>query len=145
MTFGVFLPPGADAPGAAKVPVLFFLSGLTCNDENFAHKAGAQRYAAEHGLALVCPDTSPRGLGVEGEADAWDFGVGAGFYVNATQPKWAAWRMYDYVLTELPALLAAGSAFACLDMQRVSIMGHSMGGARVQALPQAWRELCLLI
>ncbi len=80
------------------MPVVYYLSGLTCTDENFVQKAGAQRAASELGLALVAPDTSPRGLNVPGEADAWDFGVGAGFYLNATQEKWAAWRMYDFVL-----------------------------------------------
>ncbi|KAF8056221.1 hypothetical protein HT031_006409 [Scenedesmus sp. PABB004] len=138
MTFTVFFPPGADPggePGApppppagagAPVPVLYYLSGLTCTDENVIQKAGAQRGCAAAGLAFVAPDTSPRGLGVEGEAEAWDFGVGAGFYVNATQPKWAAWRMYDYVTKELPALLA--SSFPGLDTATASIMGHSMGG-----------------
>ncbi len=87
--------------------------------------------AAALGVALVLPDTSPRGLKVEGEAESWDLGVGAGFYVNATQPKWLAWRMYDYVLDELPALLAA--QFPNLDCGRASIMGHSMGGALVAA------------
>ena len=114
MTFTVFLPPGAEA--AAPAPVVFVLSGLTCTDDNFTTKAGAQRAAAELGLALVMPDTSPRGLDVPGEAESWDFGVGAGFYLNATQPKWAAWRMYDYVLQELPAALRAVPG---LDVDRV--------------------------
>lgn len=120
MTFGVFTPPSA-----TPSPVLLFLAGLTCTDENFAQKAGAFRVAAELGLALVMPDTSPRGLNVEGEAAAWDYGVGAGFYVNATEGKWAAWRMDEYVSTELPACLAT---LPGLDMSKLSIMGHSMGG-----------------
>ena len=86
--------------------MVYYLSGLTCTDENFIQKAGAQRKAAELGVALVAPDTSPRGLGVAGEADSWDFGVGAGFYLNATEDKWKSWRMYDYVVSELPTLLS---------------------------------------
>lgn len=109
--------------------MVYYLSGLTCTDENAAHKAGAQRVAAALGLALVFPDTSPRGLNVAGEADAWDCGVGAGFYVNATREPWArGWRMYDYVLTELPALLATTPALGALDTARASVCGHSMGG-----------------
>ena len=127
MAFSVYFPPSALAAGA-KVPVVYFLSGLTCSDENFAHKAGAQRVAAELGLALVLPDTSPRGLGVPGEADAWDFGVGAGFYVDATESAWRSWRMYSYVTAELPALLRSDPQFAALDVGRAGVMGHSMGG-----------------
>jgi S-formylglutathione hydrolase len=125
MTFSVYFPPAASS---AKVPVVYFLSGLTCSDENFSHKAGAQRVAAELGVGLVMPDTSPRGLGVAGEADAWDFGVGAGFYVDATTEAWRAWRMYSYCRDELPALLKADAQFASLDTERASVMGHSMGG-----------------
>ena len=125
MTFSVYFPPAA---ATAKVPVVYFLSGLTCTDENFSHKAGAQRVAAELGLALVMPDTSPRGLAVPGEADAWDFGVGAGFYVDATEEKWRAWRMFSYVEHELPMLLFKDAQFASLDVERASVMGHSMGG-----------------
>ncbi|KXZ51495.1 hypothetical protein GPECTOR_12g458 [Gonium pectorale] len=142
MTFTVYFPPAAES---AKVPVLYYLSGLTCNDENFIQKSGAQRQAAARGLALVAPDTSPRGLGVEGEAESWDFGVGAGFYVNATQEKWRAWRMYDYVVEELPALLRSDPAFASLDASRASVCGHSMGGhgALVVGLrnPQSYRSI----
>ena len=123
MTFAIFTPPLAEG---ARAPLVYWLSGLTCSDENFAQKAGAQRVAAELGLALVLPDTSPRGVEVDGSADSWDFGVAAGFYVDATQPQWCAWRMYSYVLSELPALLAA---FPALDTSKpASIMGHSMGG-----------------
>lgn len=124
MTFSVFLPPQAEQ---GKVPVVYWLSGLTCTDENFVTKAGAQRYAAEHGIALVCPDTSPRGEGVPDDAaGAYDFGLGAGFYVNATQAPWNRhYRMYDYIVTELPALIAGQFP---VDTARVGICGHSMGG-----------------
>lgn len=124
MHFSIFLPPGAEQ---GTVPVLYWLSGLTCTDENFVNKAGAQRYAAEHGMAVVAPDTSPRGEGVPDDPDgAWDFGLGAGFYVNATQEPWAAnYRMYDYVVRELPALVE--SQFP-VDPSRAGISGHSMGG-----------------
>ncbi|GBG72820.1 hypothetical protein CBR_g12387 [Chara braunii] len=123
MKFQVYFPPGAVTE---KFPVIYWLSGLTCTDENFMVKAGAQRVAAELGVALITPDTSPRGLNVEGESDSWDFGVAAGFYLNATVEKWKNWRMYDYVTKELPQVLAAN--FPNLDTSRASIMGHSMGG-----------------
>ncbi|HKJ95329.1 MAG TPA: S-formylglutathione hydrolase [Gammaproteobacteria bacterium] len=123
MRFSVFHPPQAEH---GNVPVLFWLSGLTCTEENFTVKAGAQRYAAEHGIMLVAPDTSPRGLGLPGEDDAYDFGSGAGFYVNATQPPWSAhYRMYDYVVDELPKLVAESLP---ADPARCGIFGHSMGG-----------------
>ncbi|KAF0926825.1 hypothetical protein E2562_027416 [Oryza meyeriana var. granulata] len=122
MTFSLFIP----ASPASNLPVLYWLSGLTCNDENFITKAGAQRAAAAHGIALVAPDTSPRGLNIEGEADSWDFGVGAGFYLNATNEKWKNWRMYDYVVKELPKVLSDN--FEQLNTSRASIFGHSMGG-----------------
>jgi S-formylglutathione hydrolase len=102
------------------------LSGLTCTDDNFATKAGAQRVAAELGIAIVMPDTSPRGLELPGEEDSYDFGSGAGFYLNATQAPWAGYyNMYDYVVTELPALV---NEHFPVDSSRVSISGHSMGG-----------------
>jgi len=124
-TFTVYFPPAADK---GPVPVFYWLSGLTCTDDNFTTKAGAQRRAAQLGLALVMPDTSPRGAGVEGEAEGWDFGVGAGFYLNATQPKWAThWRMYDFVVKELPAVLKTQLGEQ-LDTGRAAISGHSMGG-----------------
>lgn len=123
MTFHIYFPP---TPPSQKLPVLYWLSGLTCTDENFIAKSGAQRVAASEGIALVSPDTSPRGLNVEGEADSWDFGVGAGFYLNATQEKWKNWRMYDYVVKELPKLLSEN--FQQLDTSQASIFGHSMGG-----------------
>tara|TARA_R110000823_G_scaffold27609_19_gene80537 strand:- start:4342 stop:5175 length:834 start_codon:yes stop_codon:yes gene_type:complete len=124
MHFSVYLPPAA---ANASVPVLYWLSGLTCTDENFVTKAGAQRYAAEHGVAIVAPDTSPRGEGVPDDPEgAWDFGLGAGFYVNATQAPWSRhYHMYDYVAEELPALVTAELP---LDASRSSIFGHSMGG-----------------
>lgn len=124
MTFAIFLPPQVEA--GATVPVFYWLSGLTCTDENFTQKAGAFRVAAELGLAIVAPDTSPRGEGVPGDPDgAWDFGQGAGFYVDATEEPWAPnYRMHDYVTRELPALIEAN--FPVTD--RRSIAGHSMGG-----------------
>lgn len=122
MVFGVFLPPQAES---GPVPALWWLSGLTCTDENFMQKAGAQRLAAQLGLAIVCPDTSPRGTDLPGEHDDWDFGSGAGFYVNATAEPWNRhYRMYDYVTRELPALAESNLP---LTGQR-GICGHSMGG-----------------
>jgi S-formylglutathione hydrolase len=121
MRFGVFVPPQA-----GPRPVLFCLAGLTCNEQTFAIKAGAQQHAAQHGLILVTPDTSPRGTGVA-EADAhWDFGHGAGFYLDATRAPYAThWRMESWLMHELPALLAKHFA---LQADRVGITGHSMGG-----------------
>ncbi|HTL15570.1 MAG TPA: S-formylglutathione hydrolase [Thermomonas sp.] len=134
MRFAIYLPPQAqDGP----VPVLYWLSGLTCSEQNFITKAGAQRYAAEHGIAIVCPDTSPRGDGVA-DADGYDLGQGAGFYVNATQTPWAAhYRMFDYVADELPALVEAH--FPVTGARAIS--GHSMGGhgALVVALSKPGR------
>lgn len=121
MQFSVFLPPQA---ATQNVPALYWLSGLTCSDENFSTKAGAQRVAAELGIALIIPDTSPRGEGVPDDA-AYDLGLGAGFYVNATQAPWAAhYQMYDYVLHELPALVEAELPLS----DKRAISGHSMGG-----------------
>ena len=124
MTFAVYLPPQAEQGG--RLPVLYWLSGLTCTDENFMQKAGAQRMAAELGLIIVAPDTSPRGEGVADDANgAYDFGLGAGFYVNAIQEPFARhYRMYDYVVQELPALIEAN--FPVSDKR--GIAGHSMGG-----------------
>lgn len=121
MRFAVYLPPQAER---ATLPVLYWLSGLTCNEQNFITKAGAQRYAAEHGMILVAPDTSPRGEDVA-DADSYDLGKGAGFYVDATQAPWAThYRMYDYVVHELPALIEA--QFPVTGARAIS--GHSMGG-----------------
>jgi S-formylglutathione hydrolase len=123
MRFSVYQPPQA---ARHKVPVLFYLAGLTCTEETFMIKAGAQQWAAEHGLMLVAPDTSPRNTGIEGETRDWDFGAGAGFYVDATQAPWSArYRMYSYVTQELPALIATHFP---ADMGRAGIFGHSMGG-----------------
>ncbi len=124
MQFSVYLPPQAEQ--AASLPVLYWLSGLTCTDENFMQKAGAQRMAAELGLVIVAPDTSPRGPEVPDDVEgAWDFGLGAGFYLNATQQPWARhYQMHDYVVHELPALIEAHFPVS----QRRGISGHSMGG-----------------
>ena len=137
MVFAVFLPPQALA--GARVPALYWLSGLTCSDENFMQKAGAQRLAAELGLALVAPDTSPRGEGVPGDPEgSWDFGHGAGFYVDASEEPWSRhYRMHSYVTAELPALVEAELP---IDDRR-GISGHSMGGhgALVAAMRQPGR------
>jgi S-formylglutathione hydrolase len=123
MRFGLFLPPQAQA---GRVPVLYWLSGLSCTEENFVVKAGAQRVAAELGLAIVTPDTSPRGVRNPGDDASYDFGLGAGFYVDATEMPWARnYRMYSYVSEELPRLVAEEFP---VDPQRVGIFGHSMGG-----------------
>ncbi|SOZ68333.1 esterase D [Cupriavidus taiwanensis] len=141
MRFSVYLPPQAQA--GARVPVLFCLAGLTCTEETFMTKAGAQRFAAEHGLMLVAPDTSPRGAGLPGEADAWDFGVGAGFYVDATEAPWHKhWRMESYVAEELFELVTSALPG---DAARVGICGHSMGGhgalVLAQRHPQRFRSV----
>ena len=140
MRFGVFLPPQAQK---GRVPSLYWLSGLTCTEENFIVKAGAQRVAAELGLAIVVPDTSPRGLNLPGEAESYDFGLGAGFYVDATEQPWArGYRMYSYVTRELPKTIAASFP---VDPSRAGIFGHSMGGhgALTIALknPHAYRSV----
>ncbi|KND57906.1 S-formylglutathione hydrolase [Candidatus Burkholderia verschuerenii] len=123
MRFSVFLPAAASA---AKVPALFYLAGLTCTEETFPIKAGAQRYAAEHGIALIAPDTSPRGADIPGEKDAWDFGVGAGFYVDATREPWSKhYRMYSYVTQDLRSAVLADLP---VREDRLGIFGHSMGG-----------------
>lgn len=142
MRFGVFMPPQANS-GSARIPVLYWLSGLTCTEENFIVKAGAQRIAAELGIAIVTPDTSPRGLDFPGLADSYDFGNGAGFYVDATQAPWSQnFRMYSYITQELPGLIATNFS---VDPARVGIFGHSMGGhgALVLALrnPQTYKSV----
>ncbi len=125
MEFAVYLPPVAVGSNPQKVPVLYWLSGLTCTDQNFMQKAGAQKKAAQLGIAIVCPDTSPRGLDLPGEHDSYDFGSGAVFYLNATRQPWAPhYRMYDYVVKELPQLVE-GHLPVTEDR---SISGHSMGG-----------------
>jgi len=123
MRFSVFHPPVEDHE---TVPVLFYLAGLTCTEETFMTKAGAQRWAAQHGIMLVAPDTSPRATGIEGATADWDFGEGAGFYLDATQPPWSArFRMESYITQELHAIVFAQFN---ADAQRVGIFGHSMGG-----------------
>lgn len=140
MRFAVFQPPQA---ARGPVPALYYLAGLTCTEETFAIKAGAQRFAAAHGLLLVAPDTSPRGAGLPGEDDAWDFGTGAGFYLDATAEPWSRhYRMARYVSVELPALIEANFP---ARTDRRGIFGHSMGGhgALVTALraPARWHSL----
>jgi S-formylglutathione hydrolase len=140
MTFSAYLPPQA---AKGRVPAVYWLSGLTCTDDNFRVKAGAQRYAAEFGLALVIPDTSPRGAEVPDDPQRYDLGQGAGFYVNATRAPWSThYHMYDYVTRELPALVEAGLP---LIPGVKSVTGHSMGGhgALVCALknPGAYRSV----
>jgi S-formylglutathione hydrolase len=124
MRFALYLPPQAQA--GQRVPLLVFLAGLTCTEETFTMKAGAQRVAAELGLALLMPDTSPRGANMPGEAESWDFGVGAGFYLDATREPWSRhWRMESYLLNEL---LPQVWQNAPVQRQRTGIFGHSMGG-----------------
>ncbi|SAL52885.1 S-formylglutathione hydrolase [Caballeronia humi] len=140
MRFSVFLP---EAASSGKVPALFYLAGLTCTEETFPIKAGAQRYAAEHGIALISPDTSPRGANAPDESAAWDFGVGAGFYVDATQEPWSKhYRMYSYVTQDLRETVLAELP---VNGDRLGIFGHSMGGhgALVLALrnPDIYRSV----
>src|SRR5215469_1920582 len=121
MRFSIYRPPQAEV---GPLPVLYYLAGLTCTEETFMIKAGALRLAAELGLVLVAPDTSPRGLGIPGEDDDWDFGTGAGFYLDAMAEPWARnYRMYSYVTQELPALVAANFP---VRPDRAGIFGHSM-------------------
>ena len=136
MRFSVFLPAQATL---GPVPALVYLAGLTCNEETFMTKAGAQRYAAQHGLALIAPDTSPRGANIAGEADAWDFGLAAGFYIDATQAPWVShYRMESYLIQELlPTLLE----HLPLDSDRLGITGHSMGGHGALTLALKYTEL----
>jgi S-formylglutathione hydrolase len=123
MRFGLYLPPQAEHE---PVPLLIYLAGLTCTEETFAIKAGAQRVAAELGLALLTPDTSPRGVRLPGDDESYDFGLGAGFYLDATAQPWSAhYRMYSYIAQELPELV---TDFFEVDADRVGLFGHSMGG-----------------
>ena len=143
MAFSVFLPPAAER---GPCPVLYYLAGLTCTPDTFVQKAGAQRLAAELGLILVAPDTSPRGAGIPGEDTDWDFGTGAGFYLDATQEPWSKnYRMGSYVNEELPALVDANFP---VRPGAQGVMGHSMGGhgALVSALrhPGKWRSVSAL-
>ena len=140
MRFAAFTPPQAEH---GPCPALYYLAGLTCNEETFPIKAGAQRLAAEHGLALVAPDTSPRGLNLPGEDESWDFGTGAGFYLDATAAPWSShYRMARYVTRELPGLIEAEFP---VRADRRGVFGHSMGGhgALVTALrdPSRWHSV----
>jgi S-formylglutathione hydrolase len=140
MRFAVYLPPAA---GHASVPALYWLSGLTCTEENFSVKSGAQRYAAELGLALIIPDTSPRGVDLPGEDELINVGTGAGFYLNATQSPWSAhYRMYDYIAEELVGIV---NEHLPVDPERKSISGHSMGGHGALTIgtrnPAAYRSI----
>lgn len=144
MTFAVYTPPQA---AQGKVPVLYYLAGLTCTAETFPIKAGAQRVAAELGLMLVAPDTSPRDTGFEGATDDWEFGEGAGFYIDATEAPWSSrFRMETYVVEELPGVIADN--FPAADTTRCGIMGHSMGGHGALTLalrhPSNYRSLSAL-
>mgnify|MGYP002880066075 CR=1 FL=1 len=141
MTFATYLPPQAETK---PVPVLYWLSGLTCTDENFSQKAGFARAAAARGVAIVMPDTSPRGVTIEGADDAFDFGSGAGFYINATEEKWSKhYQMYTYVTEELPKVVAA--SFGGKLSGKKSVSGHSMGGHGAITLflkdPNAWSSV----
>ncbi|WP_287525961.1 S-formylglutathione hydrolase [Okeania sp. SIO2C2] len=123
MRFSIYLPPEAKSK---PLPVLYFLSGLTCTEENFMAKAGAQQFAAKYGLILVVPDTSPRNTGIKNENDSWDFGTGAGFYLDATLEPWKKhYQIYSYVVKELPELIAKNFP---IQPDKQSIFGHSMGG-----------------
>ncbi|SFD58295.1 S-formylglutathione hydrolase [Paracidovorax konjaci] len=137
MQFSVYLPPAALADPTRPVPTLMYLAGLTCTEETFMVKAGAQRYAAEHGIALVSPDTSPRGTeaeSIEGATADWDFGIGAGFYLDATEAPWNRhWRMESYIVRELVPLLGR---LLPIDTARLGLMGHSMGGHGALTLAQ---------
>lgn len=144
MTFSVFIP---SRNTGEKYPYLLYLSGLTCSDENVCMKSGIFKYLCEKKIAFVAPDTSPRGAGIAGESDSWDFGAGAGFYLDATQDPWKSnWQMYSYITKELPTLLEQNVSH--IDSSRVSIMGHSMGGhgALTIALknPTAYRSVSAL-
>ncbi|MEY5100466.1 MAG: S-formylglutathione hydrolase [Pseudomonadota bacterium] len=143
MRFALYLPPQAQQ---GPVPAVVYLAGLTCTEETFPAKAGAQRVAAELGLALIAPDTSPRGTGVPGEADSWDFGVAAGFYLDATQQPWAGrWRMESYLMQELLPLVGEHLP---VSVRRLGLMGHSMGGHGALTLayrhPDRFRSLSAL-
>lgn len=143
MRFSVYRPPQA---GSARLPALMFLAGLTCNEETFAIKAGAQRMAAQLGLMLVMPDTSPRDTGIAGATGDWEFGEGAGFYIDASEAPWSTqFRMQSYVVDELPALIAAHFG---ADLARMGICGHSMGGHGALTLalkfPERFRSVSAL-
>ncbi len=140
MRFGVFLPPESTAASAKKkTPALIYLAGLTCNEETFAFKGGAQKHAAALGIALVTPDTSPRGANISGEGDAWDFGVAASFYLDATQSPWVKhYRMERYLTDDLPSLL---ESHLPIDVTRLGVFGHSMGGHGALTVAQRHPDL----
>jgi len=124
----IFIPPQASKSNV--VPILYFLSGLTCNEDNFITKSGATQYASKYGVGLICPDTSPRGVQIKGDDEHWDFGTGAGFYIDATQKPWSPYySMYSYIVKELPKTLKSIDRFKeIFDFENASIFGHSMGG-----------------
>lgn len=123
MKFNVFLPQESQN---TKVPAIVFLSGLTCTEDNFIQKSGAMAEASKHGLALIAPDTSPRGVSIEGDSDSWDFGTGAGFYLDATEDKWSKnYRMYSYIVKELHSIIIQELP---VSESHISLAGHSMGG-----------------
>eukprot|EP00158_Paraphelidium_tribonemae_P001049 Partr_v1_DN23912_c0_g1_i2_m48940 putative Esterase D len=127
MHFNCYLP-ACFKEGGPSLPAIYFLSGLTCNEDNFMQKAAAFKSANDAGIVLITPDTSPRMSNIDGEAESWDLGLGAGFYVDATESKWSkSYRMYSYVLDELPSVIA-NTLPSAIDLRRVSLMGHSMGG-----------------
>ncbi len=135
MKFSVYAPPQAKL---GKIPTLLYLAGLTCNEETFPIKAGAQKFAAEHGIMLIAPDTSPRKTGIEGATTDWDFGEGAGFYLDATAAPWSKhFRMESYIVEELRELIIANFA---ADKDRLGIFGHSMGGHGALTLALRYRE-----
>ncbi|CAI5440377.1 unnamed protein product [Caenorhabditis angaria] len=124
MTFGIYVP---EFSGSEKLPVLLYLSGLTCTHANFMEKSGFQQFASKYRFIVVHPDTSPRGVDIEGDSESWDFGKGAGFYLNATEPKWSKnYKMYDYITKEL--IHQTIPQIAPIDQQKIGIFGHSMGG-----------------
>lgn len=130
MTFTVYLPPSRELEGQSLIkqfPVILYLSGLTCTDENVCQKSGVFQYLSELGIGFIAPDTSPRGLNIPGDSDSWDFGVGAGFYVDAIQAPWSDnYKMYSYISSELLHVVRIN--FVELNMDKLSVMGHSMGG-----------------
>ncbi|OMJ29065.1 S-formylglutathione hydrolase [Smittium culicis] len=126
MNFNIYLPPSVSIDSKSKIPALYFLSGLTCNEDNMITKAGALQYLSKYGIALITPDTSPRGCNIPGEDDSWDLGTGAGFYVDATTEKWSKhYNMYSYISKELPSIIYNNFP---IDSNKVSVFGHSMGG-----------------
>ncbi|QDZ25031.1 S-formylglutathione hydrolase [Chloropicon primus] len=126
MVFSVYLPACYDEEDTTKVPFIYCLTGLTTSDEYFPTSTGIQQFASKHRIALVCPDTSPRNTGVEGESESFEVGIAAGLYCDATEKKWSKWQMYSYVVKELPKVLAHN--FPKLDQQNCTLLGHSMGG-----------------